>query len=243
VLIPWLGTAIAFPPLTTALKEPNGMLAVGGDLSPRRLLAAYRHGIFPWYSEGDPILWWSPDPRMVLFPAELRVTRSLAKTLRNASYEVRFDTAFDDVMRGCAAPRAGQPGTWITAEMRAAYGRLHELGYAHSAETWVDGELAGGLYGVAIGRMFFGESMFTRRRDASKIAFVHLVEHLRAADYGLIDCQMHTEHLASLGARALPRREFSRRLKDLVDYDRPPGRWPSPPARTQRSARPAACRS
>jgi leucyl/phenylalanyl-tRNA--protein transferase len=243
VLIPWLGTAVAFPPLTSALKEPNGLLAVGGDLSPRRLLAAYRHGIFPWYSEGDPILWWSPDPRMVLFPAELRVTRSLAKTLRNASYEVRFDTAFDDVMRGCAAPRAGQPGTWITAEMRAAYGRLHELGYAHSAETWIDGELAGGLYGVAIGRMFFGESMFTRRRDASKIAFVHLVEHLRTADYALIDCQMHTEHLASLGARALPRREFSRRLKDLVDYDRPPRRWQSPPARTQRSARPAACRS
>jgi leucyl/phenylalanyl-tRNA--protein transferase len=243
VLIPWLGTAIAFPPLTSALKEPNGLLAVGGDLSPRRLLAAYRHGIFPWYSEGDPILWWSPDPRMVLFPAELRVTRSLAKTLRNASYEVRFDTAFDDVMRGCAAPRVGQPGTWITAEMRAAYGRLHELGYAHSAETWIDGELAGGLYGVAIGRMFFGESMFTRRRDASKIAFVHLVEHLRAAEYALIDCQMHTEHLASLGARALPRREFARRLKDLVDYDRPPGRWQSPPARTQRSARPAACRS
>jgi leucyl/phenylalanyl-tRNA--protein transferase len=243
VLIPWLGADIAFPPLTSALKEPNGLLAVGGDLSPRRLLAAYRHGIFPWYSEGDPILWWSPDPRMVLFPAELRVTRSLAKTLRNASYEVRFDTAFDEVMRGCAAPRAGEPGTWITAEMRAAYGRLHELGYAHSAETWIEGELAGGLYGVAMGRVFFGESMFTRRRDASKIAFVHLVEHLRAADYGLVDCQMHTEHLASLGARTLPRREFSRRLKDLVDYDRPPGRWQSPPARPQRSAKAAACRS
>jgi len=242
-LIPWLGATIAFPPLTSALKEPNGLLAVGGDLSPRRLLAAYRHGIFPWYSEGDPILWWSPDPRMVLFPAELRVTRSLAKTLRNASYEVRFDTAFDDVMRGCAAPRAGQPGTWITAEMRAAYGRLHELGYAHSAETWIDGELAGGLYGVAIGRMFFGESMFMRRRDASKIAFVHLVEHLRAADYGLIDCQMHTEHLASLGARTLARREFSRRLKDLVDYERAPGRWQPPSARAQRSARADACRS
>ncbi len=244
MLIPWLGTGTAFPPLTSALEEPNGLLAVGGDLSPRRLLAAYRRGIFPWYSEGDPILWWSPDPRMVLFPAELHVTRSLAKTLRNAAYEVRFDTAFDDVMRGCAAPRAGQPGTWITAEMRGAYGRLHELGYAHSVETWVDGALAGGLYGVAIGRAFFGESMFSRRRDASKIAFVHLVAYLRAEGFGLVDCQMHTGHLASLGARTLPRREFSRRLKELVDCDRPPGRWQAPPAGAQqRSAQAAACRS
>ena len=236
MLIPWLGTETTFPPLTSALKEPNGLLAVGGDLSPRRLLEAYRRGIFPWYSEGDPILWWSPDPRMVLVPDDLRVTRSLAKTLRNAPYEVRFDTSFDDVMRGCAAPRAGQPGTWITAEMRTAYVRLHELGYAHCAETWIDDELAGGLYGVAIGRMFYGESMFSRRRDASKIAFVHLVGHLRAEGFGLIDCQMHTEHLASLGAREIPRREFSRRLKDLVDYERPPGRWHSPPARAGRSA-------
>ena len=236
MLIPWLGTETTFPPLTSALKEPNGLLAVGGDLSPRRLLEAYRRGIFPWYSEGDPILWWSPDPRMVLVPEDLRVTRSLAKTLRNAPYEVRFDTAFDDVMRGCAAPRAGQPGTWITAEMRTAYVRLHELGYAHCAETWIDDELAGGLYGVAIGRMFYGESMFSRRRDASKIAFVHLVGHLRAEGFGLIDCQMHTDHLASLGAREISRREFSRRLKDLVDYERPPGRWHSPPARAGRSA-------
>ena len=243
MLIPWLGTETTFPPLTSALKEPNGLLAVGGDLSPRRLLEAYRRGIFPWFSEGDPILWWSPDPRMILVPDELRVTRSLAKTLRNAPYEVRFDSAFDEVMRGCAAPRADQPGTWITAEMRAAYGRLHELGYAHCAETWIEGELAGGLYGVAIGRMFYGESMFTRRRDASKIAFVHLVEHLRVEGFALVDCQMHTEHLASLGAREIPRREFSRRLKDLLDYARPPGRWPSPPVRADRSAKHAACRS
>ena len=241
-MIPWLGTDLAFPPVESALAEPNGLLAVGGDLSPRRLLAAYRRGIFPWYSEGDPILWWCPDPRMVLVPGELRVTRSLAKTLRNKTYQVRFDTAFDDVMRGCAAPRPDQPGTWITAEMRAAYGRLHELGYAHWVETWIDGRLAGGLYGVAIGRVFFGESMFTRVRDASKIAFVHLVRRLEREDYRLIDCQMHTEHLASLGAREIPRREFSRRVKDLVDYSRPPGRWPE-------EARPAgdpgrsACRS
>jgi leucyl/phenylalanyl-tRNA--protein transferase len=242
-MIPWLGADTSFPPLESALKEPNGLLAVGGDLAPRRLLAAYRRGIFPWYSEGDPILWWSPDPRMVLVPTELRITRSLAKTLRNAAYEVRFDTAFDDVMRGCAAPRAGQPGTWITAEMRAAYNRLHELGYAHCAETWIEGALAGGLYGVAIGRMFYGESMFTRRRDASKIAFVHLVRHLRAEGFGLIDCQMHTEHLASLGAREVPRKEFSRRVKELVDYARPPGKWASPATWPRDDADAPACRN
>src|SRR5262245_9487548 len=205
------------------MKEPNGLLAAGGDLTPRRLLAAYRKGIFPWYSEGDPILWWSPDPRMVLFPHELRLTRSLAKVVRNRSYEVRYDTAFDEVMRGCAAPRPNQSGTWITAEMRAAYRRLHKLGHAHSVETWIDGALAGALYGVAIGGMFYGESMFTRVRDASKIALVHLVRQLAAAGYGMIDCQMHTEHLASLGAREISRVEFARRLAELVDY---PPCWP-----------------
>ena len=224
-MIAWLGADTPFPPLAAAQKEPNGLLAVGGDLSPRRLLDAYRRGIFPWYSEGDPILWWSPDPRMVLFPDELRVTRSLAKTLRNKSHEVRFDTAFDAVMHGCAAPRPGQGGTWIGPEMRAAYRKLHDLGYAHSAETWIDGELAGGLYGVAIGAAFFGESMFSRARDASKIALVALVRRLAAEGYGLIDCQMHTAHLASLGAREIPRAEFARRVKDLVDYRRSPGRW------------------
>jgi leucyl/phenylalanyl-tRNA--protein transferase len=241
-MIAWLGVDTPFPPLASALEEPNGLLAVGGDLSPRRLLDAYRRGIFPWYSEGDPILWWSPDPRMVLFPSELRVTRSLAKTLRNKSYEVRFDAAFDEVVRGCAAPRPNQPGTWLTAEMRAAYRRLHELGYAHSVETWVDGALAGGLYGVALGRAFFGESMFTRSRDASKIAFVHLVRRLAAEDYRLIDCQMHTAHLASLGAREIPRTEFARRLKDLVDYPRPPGRWVQGGER-ERSPKIEACRN
>src|SRR5262245_53766187 len=200
-VIAWLGADTPFPPLAAAQKEPNGLLAVGGDLSPRRLLDAYRRGIFPWYSEGDPILWWSPDPRMVLFPDELRVTRSLAKPLRTKPHEVRFDTAFTAVMRGCAAPRPGQGGTWIGPEMRAAYRRLHDLGYAHSAETWIDGELAGGLYGVALGGAFFGESMFTRTRDASKMALVGLVRRLAAEGFGLIDCQMHTAHLESLGAR------------------------------------------
>jgi len=226
-VIAWLGADTPFPPLATAQKEPNGLLAVGGDLSPRRLLDAYRRGIFPWYSEGDPILWWSPDPRMVLFPAELRVTRSLAKTLRNKAHEVRFDTAFAAVMRGCAAPRPGQGGTWIGPEMRAAYRKLHDLGYAHSVETWIDGELAGGLYGVAIGAAFFGESMFSRARDASKLALVGLVRRLAAERFGLIDCQMHTAHLESLGAREIPRAEFARRVKELVDYPRSPGRWPA----------------
>jgi leucyl/phenylalanyl-tRNA---protein transferase len=224
-VIAWLGADTPFPPLGAAQKEPNGLLAVGGDLSPRRLLDAYRRGIFPWYSEGDPILWWSPDPRMVLFPDELRVTRSLAKTLRNKPHEVRFDTAFAAVMRGCAAPRPGQGGTWIGPEMRAAYRKLHDLGYAHSVETWIDGELAGGLYGVAIGGAFFGESMFTRTRDASKMALVGLVHRLATEGFGLIDCQMHTTHLESLGAREIPRTEFARRVKDLVDYPRSPGRW------------------
>lgn len=240
VVIAWLGVDTPFPSLASALQEPNGLLAVGGDLSPRRLLDGYRRGIFPWYSEGDPVLWWSPDPRMVLFPRELRVTRSLAKTLRNKSYEIRFDTAFDEVVRGCAAPRPSQPGTWISAEMRAAYRRLHELGYAHSVETWVDGALAGGLYGVALGRVFFGESMFARGRDASKIAFVHLVRRLAGESYLLIDCQMHTPHLASLGAREVPRSEFARRLKELVDYPRPPARWA---AGAERSVKIEACRN
>jgi leucyl/phenylalanyl-tRNA--protein transferase len=226
-MIPWLDGDAPFPPLTSARKEPNGLLAVGGDLTPQRLLEAYRRGIFPWFSEGDPILWWSPDPRMVLLPAELKISRSLAKTLRNRRFEIRFDSDFDSVIRACAAPRDGQPGTWITPEMRNAYLRLHRLGYAHSVETWVDGELVGGLYGVAVGAAFFGESMFARARDASKIALVHLVRKLEEDGYGMIDCQMRTEHLASLGAREIPRARFSRLLRELVDYGRAPGSWRS----------------
>jgi len=207
------------------MRNPNGLLAAGGDLSTERLLAAYRQGIFPWYGEGEPILWWSPDPRMVLFPDELKISRSLSKTLRNKAYEIRFDTSFDAVIEGCAQSRSGQTGTWITAEMRAAYQRLHALGHAHSVETWIEGGLAGGLYGVAIGGVFFGESMFSRARDASKIALVALVGRCKAQDIRLIDCQMHTRHLASLGARDMPRLRFSQLLQELIHYPRAAVHW------------------
>ena len=224
-MIPWLEKNTPFPPLRSALRHPNGLLAAGGDLSPERLIEGYSRGIFPWFSEGDPILWWSPDPRMVLFPSELKISRSLGKTLRNRRYEVRFDCAFEAIMASCAAPRKGEPGTWIGEEMMEAYLELHRLGHAHSVETWIDGELAGGLYGVALGRVFFGESMFSRVRDASKIALAGLVAHLRSAGFGLIDCQMHTRHLETLGAREIPRARFSRLLEDLVHYSRSPGTW------------------
>jgi leucyl/phenylalanyl-tRNA--protein transferase len=201
------------------------LLAVGGDLAPERLLAAYRHGIFPWYSEDQPILWWSPDPRAVLFPDELKVSRSLRKTLRKAPFEVRLDSAFRAVMEACAAPRADGLGTWITDEMLDAYTGLHQLGYAHSAECWADGELVGGLYGMALGGVFFGESMFARRTDASKVAFVHLVTQLRAWNFALIDCQVTTAHLTRLGARAIPRAEFEALLDRHAPRDHRPGPW------------------
>ncbi|GAB4122146.1 MAG: leucyl/phenylalanyl-tRNA--protein transferase [Sideroxydans sp.] len=217
-MIPWLSTTSVFPPVERALREPNGLLAAGGDLSPVRLLQAYRHGIFPWFSPGDPILWWSPDPRMVLFPGEFKRSHSLRKTLRRGHYQLRTDSAFEAVMRACAAPRGTGDGTWITAEMIAAYTELFRLGYAHSVEVWMDGELAGGLYGVALGGLFFGESMFSRRPDGSKIALAHLAQQWqRWYPHGLIDCQMYTPHLASLGARELPRSEFIARLADLVN--------------------------
>ena len=228
-MIPWLPPAPFFPPVSRALAEPNGLLAAGGDLAPERLLAAYRLGIFPWYTAGEPILWWSPDPRMVLFPAEIKVSRSLRRTLRQGQYQVRLDTAFDDVVAACAGtPRDGQAGTWITAEMQAAYRRLHELGHAHSVETWIDGKLAGGLYGVALGRAFYGESMFTHRSDGSKIGLAHLCEHLKRREFGIIDCQMETTHLASLGARPIPRSDFTALLRRIAtaDFDSP-GRWPA----------------
>ena len=224
-MIPWLQGDAPFPDIETALADPNGLLAAGDDLSAERLLAAYRRGIFPWFSAGQPVLWWSPAPRMVLFPSELKVSRSLAKVLRNSAYETRFDTAFQDVMRACAAPRPGQNGTWITDDMVNAYAKLHSLGYAHSVETWVEGELAGGLYGIAIGGMFYGESMFMRRRDASKIALVQLVRQLATRGFGMIDCQMRTDHLASLGGREIPRTEFSQRLAELINYPLPTGNW------------------
>jgi len=226
-MIPWLPAEIRFPPVETALLDPPGLLAAGGDLAPERLIAAYRRGIFPWYSSGEPILWWSPDPRMVLLPEEFKISRSFSRTLRNAAYEVRLDTAFAEVVGACAnTSRNGQPGTWITTEMQAAYCRLHEAGYAHSVETWVGGKLVGGLYGVAIGRAFFGESMFTCVRDASKIALAHLVSHLLRRGFGIIDCQMETSHLASLGARPIPRSDFVAALASCVDDDDAPGRWP-----------------
>lgn len=224
IVIPWLKADDPFPSVDTALREPNGLLAAGADLSVARLTDAYRHGIFPWFSDGQPVLWWSPDPRMVLFPAELKVSRSLRKRLARDDHEVRTDTAFEQVMRACAAPRgadaapgAGHTGTWITEEMIEAYCALHAAGHAHSVETWVAGELVGGLYGVALGRMFYGESMFARVTDASKIALVHLVRRLARRNFGLIDCQMATAHLASLGARELPRAEFTRRVAELVN--------------------------
>lgn len=224
--ITWLGEKIAFPPVTTALADPPGLLAAGGDLSPQRLIAAYRKGIFPWYSPGDPILWWSPDPRMVLHPANMKISRSFARTLRNATYEVRFDSAFDAVIAACATvPRQGQRGTWLTVEMQQAYRQLHEIGYAHSVETWIDGRLAGGLYGIALGRAFFGESMFSCVRDASKIALAHLCAFLQRRDFGIIDCQMETPHLASLGASPISRRDFVAALDALVVCGDGPGHW------------------
>ena len=215
----WLKSGDPFPSTERALAYPPGLLAAGGDLAPQMLLAAYRQGVFPWYSPGQPILWWSPDPRMVLFPAELKVSRSLRRRLARQDYEIRWDTAFREVMEACAAPRPGQEGTWINAAMVDAYVRLFELGRAHSVETWMGGELVGGLYGVSIGCAFFGESMFSRVSDASKLAFVHLVRRLEAAGVGLIDCQMSTRHLASLGAREISRAEFTRRLAELVDLN------------------------
>jgi leucyl/phenylalanyl-tRNA--protein transferase len=219
-MIPWLIGDAPFPPLTEALDDPNGLLCAGGELTPERILDAYRHGIFPWFSAGEPILWWSPDPRMVLFPEEFRISRSLRRTLRSGNYEVRLDSAFAEVIRACAnMPRPGQPGTWITREMQRAYRQLFELGVAHSVEVWVNQQLVGGLYGLAIGRMFYGESMFSRVTDASKIAAAHLARFLEIRGYGMIDCQMNTPHLASLGAREIPRADFISRLHQLVATD------------------------
>ena len=224
-MIPWLGATDRFPPVERALDDPNGLLAAGGDLDVPRLIEAYRSGIFPWYNEGQPVLWWSPDPRMVLFPRELKLSRSLRKRIARRDYVVKADTDFDAVMRGCAAPRSGQEGTWITRDMIRAYGALHRAGHAHCVETWIGETLAGGLYGVAIGRMFYGESMFADVPDASKIALAHLVRQLERWDFGMIDCQMTTEHLARFGAREIARAEFIRKLATLVNYPATGSRW------------------
>jgi leucyl/phenylalanyl-tRNA---protein transferase len=217
-----------FPAASEALEEPNGLVALGGDLQPRRLLSAYSRGIFPWYEEGQPILWWSPNPRAVLRPECLRVTRSLRRSIERRGYELTIDTAFDDVVAGCAAPRRYGSSTWITTDMARAYGRLHELGWAHSFEARVDGRLVGGLYGVAIGRVFFGESMFTRATDASKVAFAHAVDFLRSRNFALIDCQVASEHLASLGAECIPRARFLEYLREYCQPLGTPETWSSP---------------
>ena len=224
-MLTWLERDDPFPPVEAALRNPNGLLCAGADLSVPRLLTAYRNGIFPWYSGDEPILWWSPDPRMVLFCDELKVSRSLAKNLRNKGFELRIDSAFSRVIKACAEPRKNEPGTWIGKEMQAAYGALHRAGHAHSFETWQEDRLVGGLYGVAIGRAFFGESMFSRATDASKVALVGLVTTLRARGFPMIDCQQRTPLLASLGAREIPRRQFLRRLAALVNYAERPEKW------------------
>jgi leucyl/phenylalanyl-tRNA--protein transferase len=227
-VIPWLkpdDPPDAFPPVSKALREPDGLLCAGGDLATPRLLEAYRRGIFPWYSAGQPILWWSPDPRAVLFPAELKVSRSLAKTLRNRGFVVTFDRAFDEVMRRCSDRGLRPEGTWISPDMIAAYQSLHDLGYAHSVETWLGDRLAGGLYGVALGRVFFGESMFSVEPDASKVALKRLADACLARGVELIDCQVASAHLRSLGTREIPRREFVARLQSAIPVLEPPEAW------------------
>lgn len=215
-----------FPDPAYALEEPNGLLAVGGDLSPARLLNAYRQGIFPWYSDEQPILWWSPAPRAVLFPEDLIVRRSLQKRLRNGGFTVSFDQAFAQVMQGCSEARHGQDGTWITNQMQQAYQHLHRLGFAHSVEVWQQGKLVGGLYGVSLGQVFFGESMFSRVADASKIALVHLVKRLKSWDFALIDCQVTTDHLLSLGAVEISRELFLDQLDQYCEpVERHQGNW------------------
>lgn len=212
----------AFPPLDSALRDPDGLLAVGGDLSVPRLVSAYSRGIFPWFSRGDPILWWSPDPRFVVEPARLHVGRSLQRALARSPYRITFDTAFEAVIRACAvAPRAGQRGTWITRDMLLAYQALHAAGHAHSVEAWQGETLVGGLYGVSLGRMFFGESMFALADNASKIAFVVLCRHLDRWQFPLVDCQMETAHLARFGGHFIPRTEFARRVADAVAQPAP----------------------
>jgi leucyl/phenylalanyl-tRNA--protein transferase len=215
-----------FPPLEHALREPPGLLAAGGDLRPARLLAAYERGVFPWYSAQQPILWWSPDPRMVLFPEEFKCSRSLRKTLRNGPYTSRVDSNFSATIRGCAAPRRTGPDTWLNNDMIASYEQLYELGYGHSIEIYEADELAGGLYGIQLGQVFFGESMFSRRRDASKVALARLVQECRARDIQLIDCQVASSHLASLGAREVSRGQFAALLQRYARRQ-PRGSWTS----------------
>jgi leucyl/phenylalanyl-tRNA--protein transferase len=227
----WLGEHADpnwFPPLDQALREPPGLLAAGGDLSSARLLAAYERGVFPWYSAQQPILWWSPDPRMVLFPEEFKCSRSLRKTLRNGSFSTQLDCAFAATIRGCAAPRRAGPDTWLNSEMIDSYDQLHELGFGHSVETYRDDRLVGGLYGIQLGQVFFGESMFSLERDASKVALARLVEECRERDIQVIDCQVASTHLARLGARELSRSQFVALLRQYARRT-PVGKWQREP--------------
>lgn len=225
--VPWLNPAdTVFPACEYALDDPNGLLAVGGDLSSERLISAYRLGIFPWYEDPQPILWWTPSPRAVLFPEKIIVSSSLRKRIRRGDYQVSCDTAFSRVVASCAhAPRKDQDGTWISQPILDAYQRLHDMGFAHSLEVWFEGQLVGGLYGVSIGRVFFGESMFSTRSDASKVALVYLARQLQQWGYGFIDCQVSNPHLLSLGAEEIDRREFSQRLQQSIDQPGPT-QWP-----------------
>jgi leucyl/phenylalanyl-tRNA--protein transferase len=237
-MIPWLDAHTPFPDVSEALTtEAPGLLAAGADLSPPRLLAAYQRGIFPWFSEGQPILWWSTDPRMVLMTENFRISDSLKKTLKKVErssrtdgrWQLRFDSAFEQVMRACAAPRKDGPGTWISEDIVRGYSGLHKLGFAHSSEVWLDGELVGGAYGVSIGRMFYGESMFARVTDASKVALAYLVHFLKLHGVAMIDCQQETGHLASLGAAPIPRSDFLAHLKQAIDQPRIRDWTPIPP--------------
>ncbi len=217
-MLTWLRDRdIEFPPIESALDDPNGLLAAGGDLRPERLLEAYRHGIFPWYEEGQPILWWSPDPRAVLIPSQIHISKSLRKTLRQGMFKVTIDTAFSDVIQECAKLTADRRGTWITNEMINAYLKLHRMGIAHSFEVWFQDQLVGGLYGLNMGNLFFGESMFSRVPDASKVAFVYLAKQLEKWGFKLIDCQVPNPHLASLGACKIPRAQFKEYLVNFLD--------------------------
>jgi leucyl/phenylalanyl-tRNA--protein transferase len=227
--VPWLGSQIEFPAAESALSEPNGLLAIGGDLSPQRLVAAYRQGIFPWFDDDQPILWWSPDPRAVLFPKQIAISRSLKKCINRQQFTVTADQRFTAVVTHCASvPRNGQNGTWITDEMLAAYQQLFQLGIAHSIEVWENQQLVGGLYGVAIGKVFFGESMFSLATNASKVGFAHLAQQLQQWGYALIDCQVSSPHLLSLGAEEIRRSQFNRLLADNIDASGCsdwPGNW------------------
>lgn len=214
-----------FPPVDLALPEPDGLLAFGGNLSSKRLLNGYRHGIFPWYSQGQPIMWWSPDPRSIILPAEVKISRSLRKTLKKKTFTITFDKAFNDVIEACSQPRKEDGSTWITAAMKAAYCRLHTEGHAHSVEAWNGDELVGGLYGIDMGRIFFGESMFSLRSDASKYAFVTLLRHLGKWGYKLLDCQVQSDHLDSLGAKNIARKDFIHLLDQWCDIPGQRGNW------------------